>query len=163
MTNDTEILDGTNEGLHIYEVGFHIIPSITEEQAALEAAEIKAVVENHKGVVIHEDMPKLRPLSYEISKVTDSVKKTYDNAYFGFIKFEGTTDNTEAIKIDLDKKDKIIRFILIKTVKDNTLYGGKMARENGTRTIKKPTKEDKAGEPVSEAELDKTIDELVIE
>ena len=153
-----------NEG-KIYEVGFHLVPFLSEEQVVEEVASIKAIIEKHNGEIIHEDAPKLRPLSYEIAKVTAGVKRNHDQAYFGFIKYNGSAEGAIAIKTDLDKKDTIIRFILIKTIKDNTMYGNRAARVDGPRGKKGKDEEGKEGvaSPLTEAEMDKTIDELVIE
>jgi ribosomal protein S6 len=147
---------------NIYEVGFHLVPFLSEEQIGAEVTEIKAIIEKHNGAVVSEEFPKLKPLAYEISKVTGGVKRNHDKAFFGFVKFAGTPEGVIETKTDLDKKDTIIRFILIKTIKDNTLYGSRVARTDGPRP-KKGKDEDGVVSPISEAEIDKSIEELVIE
>ena len=117
-----------------------------------------------------EEFPKLRPLAYAISPTT--AKGSFDRAYFGFLKFTAEPEGANSIKDILSKKETVIRSILIKTIKDNTMYGPKLARtEGGSKPIRKTTKERVSGKdskevapaPINEVELDKTIEELVVE
>ena len=150
----------------IYEIGFHLVPHLSEDKIGAEVADIKAIIEKNGGTVIYEEAPKMRPLAYDISKVTDGVKRNNSQAYFGFIKFNGTAQGVVETKVGLDKKDTIIRFLLVKTVKDNTMHGNKLARVDGPRPKKPKGEEGKDGavaSPMTQAEMDKTIDELVIE
>jgi len=148
----------------IYEIGFNLVPHLAEDKIAAEVADIKAIIEKNKGTVIYEEAPKLRPLAYDIATTTAGVKRTHSQAYFGFIKFETTGSDVMEVKIALDKKDTIIRYLLIKTIKDNTMYGTKMARTDGPRPKKgKEDGKDGVPSPMSQADMDKTIDELVIE
>lgn len=167
MTDEAITTTEREDALKLYEVGFHIIPTLSDEQIAQEVADIKAIIEKAGGVIASEGAPKLQPLAYEIAKVTGGVKRNHDRAYFGFVKFDSTGDEAVVVKENLDKKDTLIRFILLKSVKENTLYGTKLAtRGDAIRSTKKSKEdEDKEGTaaPITEAELDKTIDELVIE
>jgi ribosomal protein S6 len=167
MSNEPTGMEEMENGLKLYEVGFHLVPTLSEEQVVEEVAEIKAIIEKNKGTIASEETPKLRNLAYPIAKVTAGVKRTHDKAYFGFVKFDAGSEEAVTIKEALDKKDTIIRFILIKTVKENILYGSKLATRSESIRSTKKSKEDEGKEPiaspVTEAELDKTIDELVIE
>lgn len=162
-----EINQEISDELKVYEVGFHLVPSISEEQVAVELADIKKSIEKNGGIFLSEEAPKLHPLAYEIAKKVGGVNRKFTQAYFGFIKFEAAGETVVNIKTDLDKKDSIIRFIMIKTIKDNTLYGLRVARSEGSgKAIRKPTKEEAgkgAVSPVAEAEIDKEIENLVIE
>ncbi len=167
MSDETTQMSEREDALKLYEVGFHIIPTLSEEQIGQEVAQIKAIIEKAGGKVVYEEAPRLRPLAYEIPKMTNGVRRNHDRSYFGFIKFDCTGEEATAIKEALDKKDTILRFILLKTVKENILYGSKLAiRGDSIRSTKK-SKEDEEKEgiatPITAAELDKTIDELVIE
>jgi ribosomal protein S6 len=167
MTDTTETMNERKDALKLYEVGFHIIPSLSEEQIAQEVADIKAIIEKAGGTIASEGAPKLHPLAYEIAKVTAGVKRNHDRSYFGFVKFDCTGEEAVTIKEALDKKDTLIRFVLIKTVKENTLYGTKTATRGDSIRSPKKSKEDEEKEgvasPITAAELDKTIDDLVIE
>lgn len=167
MTDELITGEERADALKLYEVGFHIVPTLSEEQIAQEVTDIKAIIEKAGGVIASEGAPKLTPLLYEISKVTAGVKRNQDRAYFGFVKFDAIGEEVTVIKENLDKKDTLIRFILLKTVKENTLYGAKQATRGDSIRSTKKSKEDEEKEvvasPITAAELDKTIDELVIE
>ena len=70
----------------IYEVGYHIISSVSEENVPKEVEKIKSYLAKEKAVIISEEAPKLRPLAYSIKKAFGGTYKTFDKAYFGFIK-----------------------------------------------------------------------------
>lgn len=150
----------------IYEVGYHIVPLIAEENVPKEATEIKFVIEKQKGIMISEELPRLHPLAYTIAKTVAGKKHIFDKAYFGWIKFEADPTELPHIKEALEANENVLRFLLIKTVRESTLTSmqkiisqGRMDKE---KTIKVPsTVAEKDKKPVSVEELDKTIDELL--
>jgi hypothetical protein len=63
----------------------------------------------------------------------------------------------------MDADEKILRFIIIKTVKENTLMPKKLIAQAGRqdeREERAPRKEEKEKPVMTDADLDKTIDEL---
>ena len=76
------------EVLGVYEIGYLLVPSIPEEKIAEEAASVRGQVEKEGGLLIMEDIPKMRPLAYSISKIIDSKRERFNQAYFGWVKFE---------------------------------------------------------------------------
>ena len=86
-------------GEKIYEIGYHIISSVAEEQIPAEVAKVKEYLAKENAVIISEETPVLRPLAYPIKKAAGGLYKTYDKAYFGFIKFELQEDG-DVTKID---------------------------------------------------------------
>jgi len=144
----------------VYELGYLLVPTIAEEQVAGEVETIKAVIEKHEGSFITEDFPKLRPLAYEMAKATNGERKRFDTGYFGWIKFETSPSLVPQIKSDLDRNAHILRFMIINTVRENTLVGQKMAFK-ASDAEKKEVKADE--KPMTEEELDKSIDNLVVE
>ncbi len=150
----------------IYEIGFHIVSSIPEEKLSAEVTAIKDVLEKSGAVFIAEDFPKLKHLSYTMTKVMDAKHLKFDTAYFGSVKFEMNPEVIDAIKKTLERSDIILRFLIVKTVRESTLAVIKPAyRPTETKPIPGiDTKKDAlVKSPVSEAELDKTIDALVVE
>ncbi len=149
----------------IYEVGFHIIPTITTEDVGAEFTKVKSAIEEKGGKPFSEDFPKVKPLAYAISKIDRGVKHTYDKAYFSWIKFEADPAAVADIKKALESVGSILRFIIIKTIKENITYSPRPAhlRTDPDRVARRNKEEkEKAEKPISEAELDKTIEELVI-
>lgn len=168
--------DGADEAeTQVYEVGFHIVPSTPEDKISKEVDIIKSLIEKDGGVLITDGSPKLINLAYTITKDIDSKRYKFDTAYFGWIKFEMKTDSIIALKEEMDTNKSIVRFLIIKTVKESTLVP-KTAVFAKDETLKKSKPKqksettpiaDKVEEKkeilVSEEELDKTIEELVVE
>ena len=173
MTDEvkTEDISVDESETQIYELGFHIVPSIEEGKLSAEIDSIKASIEKQEGAFIAEGLPKKIGLAYTIAKDIDSKRHKFDTAYFGWVKFEIKTENIMNIKEEMDKNKNILRFLIIKTVKESTLApkSALATQEDAPKPIKrKPVlkteeKEKKEGPKMSEAELDKTIEELIVE
>jgi ribosomal protein S6 len=147
----------------VYELGFHIVPLVAEEQLAAEVAGIKSMIEAHGGTFISEDFPKMRSLAYSITKKIDAKNHKFNTAYFGWVKFETTPAEAVKIKTELDANKNVLRFLLIKTVRENTLIGNRVMVAKGQRRVDGKTGETIEGAPVSVEEMDKSIDKLVIQ
>lgn len=150
------------EKKQVYEIGYHIVSSVAEENVASEVEAIKKLI--GKADIIAEESPKLINLAYTIAKQVGGLRRKFDKAYFGWVKFETSSDEAAQIKKGLDANENILRYILIKTIRDNTLHGAKLlaAEESAKKkTARKEEKEDKA--PASEEEIDKAVDELIKE
>lgn len=161
------------EALVVYEVSYLLLPSLALEQVAHEVVSIKEAITSWAGSVISDENPVMIDLAYPMTKVTGTTRTKVKSGYFGWVKFEVSKDDasklTEGVKKLLDEDDSIVRYLLLKTVRENTLLHGKMklSKEVSERT------EDKKGEEVSVLvdevpkessveEIDKSIDGLVI-
>ncbi len=154
--------------LKVYEVGYLLLPTIAEEHLAAEVQNIKAIIEKNDGVFITEDFPKLRPLAYTMRKTATGSNLKFSSAYFGWIKFEVNPSMIPTIQAGLEKNGNILRFMLIGTVRENTLYTqrvvyrpageGAVVSEKGEEALAEAPKE-----KMSEEEIDKTIENLVVE
>lgn len=165
MENETNIEKG--DILTVYEVSYLLLPSLALEQVPLEVTSIKEVISSRGGAVISDEDPILIDLAYPMTKVVQTLRHKATTGYFGWIKFEMTSGGIEAVKKALDANDKILRYLIIKTVRENTLLLGKMKLEKE----EKSRREDEEGEIVTdevakdvapEEEIDKSIDDLVI-
>lgn len=150
MTNETDKTAGT-----VYEVGFHIVPTVSPENLPKEVDAIKAVLAKNGAVTISEEFPKLRALAYQMVKAIGPARHRCDSAYFGWIKFEAPKTSIVEINKAMDANEKVLRYITIKTVAENTLYGAKLLADEAAEAAAKA-----APKPAGE-ELDKTIDKLV--
>lgn len=154
--------ESTKDGVKVYEVGFHIAPFVGEENVLHEVSLIKNALDAIKAEVISEDFPRLRALSYPITKVIKGDKNVCNEAYFGWIKFEVDGSKVEDLKKEIEKIDNIVRFLLIGTVRENTLYGAKFLQEKEAKMAKRDEEKSEVKEPINVVELDKTIDSLVV-
>lgn len=153
------------DALPVYEVSYLILPLVPVEQLQSKSTDLKKMLESLGGAIISDEDPVLIDLSYKMTKVIGTVHHKVDSGYFGWIKFELPIGLIEKVKKSLDGNDEIFRYLVIKTVKENTLLGGKMK-------LQKEDKLKKEEVPVSEVELpvkdiivediDKSIDDLVI-
>jgi ribosomal protein S6 len=147
----------------VYEVGYLLTPAIAEEQVAGEVEKLKATIQKFDGVLITEDFPKLRQLAYTIAKSANgALKQRFDKAYFGWVKFEASATAATNIKTELDKNTAILRLMLITTVRENTMTAPKIAFKEDDKPAKAPD-EVAAVLPINEEELNKSIDNLVVE
>lgn len=154
MTTETVKTSGT-----VYEVGFHIVPAVSPENLPKEVDAIKAVLGAHGATIISEEFPKLRPLSFTMVKVVGQVRHKYDTAYFGWIKFETTAEAAVEINKAFSASEKVLRYLLVKTVAENTLYGDKLIPQE-----KELPKNEEAKDVVAPAvaeEVDKAVEKSV--
>ncbi len=152
----------------IYEVGYHIVSSVSEENLGAEVEKIKGYLAKEKATIISEEAPKLRPLAYSIKKAYGGSYKTFDKAYFGFMKFEmGENGDIRNIDNSLKANESVLRYIVIKTVRENTMYSPKITVFSDKEgKLKKTFKEEKVlntEKSASVEEIDKSIDALVVE
>lgn len=162
-----QIENEKGEIIQVYELGYHIVPTIPEEHVPEEVTKIRDIIEKKKGIVIADEHPRHTKLAYEMTKMIANKKYKYNEGYFGWIKFQMEPQAAVALKKDLDDNDNVIRFLLIKTVKENTMSPKKVLSP-GVSAKAKPVSEGSGvkkedAKPVSKEELDKTIDELVVE
>jgi ribosomal protein S6 len=154
-------------GVQVYELGYHIVSTVAEENVPKEVESLKAIVLKDGGSLISEGEPKLINLAYSMTKSVADTKKKFNTAYFGWVKFETKSELIPMLKKAVDAHPNVLRYILIKTVRENTMFTPKLTvrtpgKEEAPKPVKKvvKTKETKAA---SVEELDKTIDELVLE
>ncbi len=150
------------EGVRVYELGFHFAPIIAEADVPVQFSHLKSFVEKNGGEFISEEAPKLMPLSYEISKTIKAQKRSYDHAYFGWVKFTLSSDKLADVEKEIKAFDPVIRYIFIKTVRENTMSAPVVAGAEGAE--KAPTDAPRrrlVKAPINEAQVDKKIEEMV--
>ncbi|HEY9481233.1 MAG TPA: 30S ribosomal protein S6 [Candidatus Paceibacterota bacterium] len=142
----------------VYEVAFHIVPTVSPETLPKEFDAIKAVLGGVGATIISEEAPKMRPLAYTMTKVIGPNRHRFDTAYFGWIKFEAAPEAIAEVNKAMDASDKVIRHLVVKTVRENTLHGERiMAAERAAAEAK--ANAEKSSEKAQDT--DKAIDKLV--
>ncbi len=146
----------------IYEVGYHLLPTISEDELSKEVAKIQTLLSENQANIISEEFPILLGLAYNISKKIETKYTNYQKAYFGWIKFEVSKSAIGDIDLKIKNNPSVLRHLIIKTVRENTM-SPVVKVQNAS-----PMKKDNIDVPevvkaeISEAEIDKSIDELVI-
>jgi ribosomal protein S6 len=161
----------------VYEISYLIAPSIPEEKVPAEADAVKKIISDAGSSVIAEEAPHRMRLAYEMRRKTVSGSyDKYNEAYFGWIKFEVVSNAIESIKKAVEIVPSVLRMLVITTVRENTYLGKRamaVAAEIGGRKASAPVERERLTEkpsvaakdaaPVSIEEMDKSIDAMVKE
>jgi ribosomal protein S6 len=162
-----EIINEKSDMLTVYEVSYLLLPSLALEQVPGKATSLKEMVTRLGGTLISDENPVLIDLAYPMVKVVGTDRHKANSGYFGWIKFEMTAVDVEKVKKALDADVDTLRYLIIKTVRENTLLNGKMKLQKE----EKFAREDEMLEEVplealkeeSVEELDKAVEEIVVE
>jgi ribosomal protein S6 len=150
----------------VYEIGYLIVSSVPEEKVPESVDQIRKIVNDGGGSIIAEEMPKREDLAYTMRiKTVSGAYEKYDQAYFGWIKFEVGSNRIEAVKKALETLPFMLRMLLITTVRENTYLGKRSASPLAKvqPQIEEKVEEKKEVAPASIEEMDKSIDAMVKE
>lgn len=150
----------------VYEVSYLLLPSISTEQIEGKAKSIKDALSSIGAEIIFDENPVLIDLAYSMVKIVGTTRHKVTSGYFGWVKFAVEKEKQDLVKKYFDANDEVIRHLIIKTVRENTLLNGKMKLQKEERS--KRIDEENA-DSISEIpketvpeEIDKSIDDLVI-
>jgi ribosomal protein S6 len=153
----------------VYEVGYHLIASASTPEGSKSVHALQKLIADAGGSIISEEAPKPMRLAYTFVKHVAGKNYKYDTSEFGWIKFEAAVTTAEKVKDLLSGDGNVLRHLIVKTVRENTLYGHHIAAQKAAATARaadverrEAAKKETAG-PVSEAEVDKAIEDLVAE
>ncbi len=167
-TRDKEEGEEKEEELAVYELGFHLFPTLSEEAVTSVVSSLKVHIESAGGSIISDEFPKQGRLAYAIDGVHAGAKETCVTAFFGWIKFELGVGSLLKLKEVVTGDENILRFILIRTVRESTLVPKKLLMRTESpvaRPAEKiiPRREEKPVVKLSEEEIEKTVEELMVE
>lgn len=163
----TEVETNTNDDVRVYELGYHIVPTVPADGLEQAVSVIRTNIEKVGGSFIAEATPESMQLAYPMQTSEGGKRTTYTNAYFGWIKFDVLPEKIAELQEELESNKNILRFVLFKTVREDTRANIEetetVLREVETKgKLEKKVDSDlnKSGETVDDAELDRSIDEL---
>jgi len=145
--NNDSLVETSDAVSKIYEFGYLLVPTIKEEDLSVNYGNIKELVSSFGGEIIADDMPKAINLAYTISKVVS--------------KFTMDSQKVLELKKHLDLDPNFIRFLILKTVKENTIATKRFVRGETYKRPKAKSKENEVAVPINEKEIDKEIDAMV--
>ena len=148
----------------VYELGFLLLPTVPEEEVAVQVARLKEFFQKDGGVFVSEEFPKKLGLAYPIGKKAGGKRASYTTAYLGSFKYEVSPEAVLLLNSALEKETAVLRFLLIETVRESAvpIHRPVFARPEAVKTLEKPpTRAEKS--VMSEEELDRTIEELMVE
>lgn len=149
----------------VYEIGYLLVSSIPGEKVAETTATLKGILADKGANFLGEGAPELQPLAYTMIKKIGSQNHRFDEAYFGWFKFELQSGEIESVKKSFELHADVLRMLLITTIKENTFLGKKASVPQIVKSL------EAVGEvpaPAPEAvasieDIDKSIDEMVKE
>ncbi|MCR4280751.1 MAG: 30S ribosomal protein S6 [Candidatus Kaiserbacteria bacterium] len=163
----------------IYELGYHIIPTVKEEDVEKIVSGIRSIIESAgdgsstggKAAFIAEGAPSLIRLAYPMSALAVEGEKRveYDRGYFGWIKFESAVSTASVLMEKLKSDANILRFGIFRTVREDTRAKMKpptLREVKRTDTIKSSPKRaptEESAVPVSEEDLEKALRDITTE
>jgi hypothetical protein len=95
-----------------------------------------------------------------MEKTINNKIERFREGYFGWVKFEMTGDAVTTLEKELRARPDVIRFLLIKTVRENTIAA---KRGLGARRRPKSTDSKESAPLLSKEEIDREIEALVDE
>lgn len=152
--------------MSVYEVGYLLVPSIAEENVGGEVTKLKDILAENGAQFISDEYPKLIDLAYEMSRNISNKKTKFATGYFGWVKFEMSAEGVLKSKDALDNNESIIRFLLIKTVRESTMAPKRSYKQEGSKRRTKVSADNSAPEEeqsIDEETIDQDIEALVVE
>jgi ribosomal protein S6 len=136
----------------IYETSFSFIPTLASDELATQVGKIKEIITSKGGEVVSEEYPQVISLAYAIRHRMDNKYITHETAHFGWVKYDVEQEKAQEIKKELDDIKVLLRYLTLKTVKENTmiskdLFAILQGKEVAVAPIRKV---EKAPEPVAE-------------
>jgi len=161
LENEKDTVEEANS--KVYELGYVLVPTIKEEDVPISYGNIKELIASLDGEIVADEMPKVLNLAYSMIKVISNVRTKFNTGYFGWIKFSMSPSNVLELKKRLDLDLNLIRFLIINTVKENTIATKRFVRGEIYKkpTTKKSSKDDAEALPINKEEIDKEIDALI--
>ena len=149
-----------------YEVGFHLIPTLSDAQVVEAVTAVRAALLQEGAVVLREQAPERMTLSYRIERSISGKREKYTESYFGWIQFSAERLAIPVLSEIYRGTYSILRFIIIETTANEMVKPRRAVfisdRLEGT-TIQKPTMVEakRTDEVASDEDLDKSIEALV--
>ena len=154
-----EIVHAEKSENGVYELGFLIVPGITEEKVAEVFGELKEVLVAKGADVFAEEFPKMISIAYTMEKTINNKIERFKDGYFGWVKFELAGAEIADIDAKLRLRTDVIRHLIISTVRENTIAS---KRVNTRRRPEGSEKDGATDAPVmSKEEIDREIEALV--
>lgn len=163
-----------DDRMSVYEIGYLLV-GLPEERVEAETAGVRDVITKNGGAIIAEEAPRHEKLAYTMRKKTVSGSyDKYDEARFGWIKFEAISSKIDAIKKETEVIPAVLRLLVTTTVRENTYLGKrapliaatfsrKIMGAKGIDAAPVFRKEAPIAAPATIEEMDKSIDEMVKE
>lgn len=143
-----------------------MVPTIAEDGVGAAVEKMRKLI-GDDAEFISEGYPTKVNLAYVIERATQGKREKYGEAWFGWIKFATTRSKVPALEAALNDSREVLRSLIIETVREDIAPPKARAVFTSDRlkgeTIHAPAAAKEAAGPVSEVELEKSIDALTKE
>ena len=143
----TEDHEDVSNVTQVYELGYLVLPSVTEENIPKVVLNLVSIIEKAGAVKLDSEDPSLETLSYSMSKTIGARKYVVDESYVGWMKFEIASSEIEAIKNAVEKVEEILRTLLIKAPRETTFTFAEARKARAER-------EEELNNPVAEVQAE---------
>ncbi len=114
----------------IYELGYHLVPTLPAEKIPEASGAVRGMIERISKDIIAEELPVFIDLAYQVIKTINHKNKRFDDAYFGFIKFEASPEDIAKLEAELKKDENVLRYLVTKAFRENTFVSKKFPSSN---------------------------------
>lgn len=156
-----------------YELAFHILPTVAEEEVVEVQNALREMITKAGGTIDTEESAARFDLAYDITKNIEGKRHTFSTAYFGWIRFTGMSDMVSELQESLDVQKELLRYMIIKLTKEEAArpftvhkVQSKMPETVGDEVesegvvIEAKTAAEDASEKVEEKELDDSLGKI---
>ena len=157
--NESMMMDEMKDN-KIYEISFILDNHLSEADALQKAESFKNLIASLSGSFISEETPYMRELSYQMIRVVNNINVRFKEGYFGWIKFEINPTNIKELESKLKLDENIIRYLVIKTKKENDIFTQEFDVIKSDPTILSFKKQNKM---VDDVNIDTTSEEFLEE
>ncbi len=147
----------------LYELAYLISSHVPEDKISEVVARIKGVFEKRGMFVVFEEFPRFRQLAYMLVKPLGGKNEKYANAYFGFMRFEAVAADVVELTAIFKKDLDIVRFLVVKSGPERKSVVRPTTWRRDTIKRDSPKVEAPKAQSMTDAEMDKTIEELLVE
>ena len=162
--------DGDESVTSVYEIAYHLLPTVPEEGLTAEVKKIHDFLIENGASLVGDRFPTPFHLAYTLTKRIAGKIERFTDAHFGWVAFEMPRANSVRLKTWLDENPSMLRFLITRTSKDEVAasLAGAVAHLPTVRAIgniDKPKREAEisAGGEVSEKALDEALETIATE
>lgn len=160
----TEALLGTVDERSQYELAFHILPTVAEEEVPAVFGSIKTLIDSSDGTIIHEEAPLRFDLAYEVVKHTEGRNFRYNHSYFGWVRFVIEGDKLEHLKAEIEHEGHVLRYVILKLSKADIEQPFRVfdvrRKERKTADAVQGEKSAETPKPVSEEDITRSLEQI---
>jgi len=161
--HDDEIRE---DGARLYEIGYLLSARLTEEDIEAKVLGLKDEITSHGGSIVEDGAYGMHDLAYTVSVVRNNKREDHDKATFGWFKFFLTPEVAHELVDIMKTHEEVIRSIIMKTkrtVVPRIVSGFRQRATEDVGPVLSPLSPRETPGPVSDAELDREIENLLKE